>query len=324
MSQRPDDSIAAKCFHPSGKFTPFPLADVETSVAEGFEKADRRYPDRIAVKTGARAESYEQLNKAANRLARALLRRRDAHPRPIALFFHPGVESITAMLAALKAGRCYVPLDPGYSTARSRSILDDCEADLIVTDDENYRAVTKAWGGNVGVLNVDTLPPDLAETNLPKYPAPGTPSFIIYTSGSTGKPKGVLHTHRTVLHTVLSLTNLIHVCAEDRVALLLSYSFSASIRQVFAALLNGAVLLPFDTKREGLAPLIDWLDREAVTLCGFTGSMFREFLFQSAAACPSYSSLRTCFVGSESLSKRDVQLYKVHLPDHVILVANMG
>src|SRR5581483_4188369 len=71
MSQRPDDSIAAKCFHPSGKFTPFPLADVETSVAERFEKAARRYPDRIAVKTGARAESYEQLNKAANRLARA-------------------------------------------------------------------------------------------------------------------------------------------------------------------------------------------------------------------------------------------------------------
>jgi len=122
----------------------------------------------------------------------------------------------------------------------------------------------------------------------------------------------------------MSLTNLVHVCAEDRIALLLSYSSSASIRQLFAALLNGAMLLPFNTKKEGFAPLMDWLDREAVTLCGFTGSMFREFLFQSATARLACSSLRVCFVGSESLSKRDVELYKAHLPDHVILVANMG
>jgi len=324
MHQRPDDSVAAKCFHPSREFTVFPPEDVEISVAERFEKIVRMYPDRVAVKKGSRTETYEQLNKAANRLAHALMRRMEAVSRPIALFFDPGVESITAMLAALKTGQCYVPLDPGHSAARMRSVLEDSEADLIVTDAENYQAVTKVIGGDVPVLNIDTLPPDLAETHLSEYPPPGTPSFIIYTSGSTGKPKGVLHTHRTMLHTVMSLTNLVHVCAQDRVALLLSYSFSASIRQVFAALLNGAVLLPFNTKKEGLAPLIDWLDREAVTLCGFTGSMFREFLFQSAAVRPTYSSLRTCFVGSESLSKRDVQLYKRHLPDHVILVANMG
>jgi len=324
MSARPDDPVASKCFHPSGKFKQFPLQDVETSIAERFEKIARTYPDRVAVKMESRTETYGQLNKAANRVAYAIIRRIDNSSRPIALFFEPGVKSIITMLAALKTGRCYVPLDPGYSAARLRSVLDDSEAAFVVTDAENCGAVSQAIGGSVPVLNLDQLAADLPETNLSDYPSPGTPSFVIYTSGSTGTPKGVLHTHRTALHAAMSLTNLVHVCAEDRIALLLSYSSSASIRQLFAALLNGAMLLPFNTKKEGFAPLMDWLDREAVTLCGFTGSMFREFLFQSATARLACSSLRVCFVGSESLSKRDVELYKAHLPDHVILVANMG
>lgn len=324
MSERPDDAIASRCFHPSGKFIQFRLQDVEMSVAERFEKIVRLYPDRIAVKAGSRTATYEQLNKAANRVAHAISQQSDAHLRPIALLFNPGIDCITTILAALKAGRCYVPLDPGYSAARIRSVLDDSEADLIVTDAENCGAITEAIGGNIRVLNLDELPPGLSETDLSVCLSPDAPSFIIYTSGSTGQPKGVLHTHRTALHAAMSLTNLVHVCAEDRIALLLSYSFSASIRQLFGALLNGGMLLPFNTKKEGLVSMVDWLGREAVTLCGVTGSMFREFLFQSAGARRAYSSLRACFVGSESLSKRDVQLYQTCLPDHVILVANMG
>src|SRR5689334_4306699 len=97
MLERPDDRIASKCFHPSGKFTQFPLQDVETSIAERFEKIVRMYPDRSAVKTRSRTVTYEQLNKAANRVAHAILQRMDAHSRPIALFFEPGIEAITAM-----------------------------------------------------------------------------------------------------------------------------------------------------------------------------------------------------------------------------------
>jgi acyl-CoA synthetase (AMP-forming)/AMP-acid ligase II/acyl carrier protein len=82
--------------------------------------------------------------------------------------------------------------------------------------------------------------------------------------------------------------------------------------------------LPFNLKTEGIAALAEWLETEAVTVCGLTGSMFRQFLCQLADTPKAYSSLRFCFVGSESVSKSDVDLYKLRFPDHTILGANMG
>ena len=184
--------------------------------------------------------------------------------------------------------------------------------------------VAKVIGSGVRVLDIEEPAPGLCEERSNLFPSAHTPSFIIYTSGSTGRPKGVLHTHRTALHAAMALTNLVHVCAEDRIALLLSYSFSASIRQIFAALLNGGLLLPFNTKRDGIAPLVDWLDQEGVTLCGFTGSMLRQLLSQLVDTHRTCPSLRLCLAGSEAVSKNDVDLYKKCLPDHTVLATNMG
>jgi amino acid adenylation domain-containing protein len=324
MAARADDHIRAKCFHPSGNFVEFPREDVERSIPERFEKIVRMYPERLAVKMADRALTYEELNKTANRIAHAIILQVGTSQRPIALFFDPGIEAVAAMLGVLKARKCYVPLDPSFPVSRIRSMLEDSQADLTVTDTENSAMVAKAITSGVRVLNIDDCPPGHREENSKITSSPQTPSFIIYTSGSTGRPKGVLHTHRTALHAAMLLTNLVHVCAEDRIALLLSHSFSASIRQLFGALLNGGMLLPFDTKREGIARLVDWLDQERVTLCGITGSMFRQFLSQlveTNRACP---SLRLCFAGSESVSKNDVDLYKKCLPDHTVLATNMG
>ncbi len=324
MVARADDHIKAKCFHPSGNFVEFLRADVETSIPERFEKIVKIYPERLAVKMADRAVTYEELNKAANRIAQAIILQVGASQLPIALFFDPGIEAVAAMLGALKAGKCYVPLDPSFPVSRIRSMLEDSQADLIVTDAKNSAMVAKAIGSGVRLLDIEDHPSGFWEEHPTLFPSADTPSFIIYTSGSTGRPKGVLHTHRTALHAAMALTNLAHVCAEDRIALLLSYSFSASIRQLFAALLNGGMLLPFNTKKDGMAPLVDWLDQEAVTLCGFTGSMFRQLLSQlvdTHRVCP---SLRVCLAGSEAVSKNDVDLYKKCLPDHTVLVTNMG
>lgn len=325
MTARPDDHIRAKCFHPSGNFVEFRREDVETSIPERFEKIVRMCPDRLAVKMADRALTYQELNKTADRIAHAIvLQVGSSSQRTIALLFDPGIEAVAAMLGALKAGKCYVPLDPSFPVSRIRSMLEDSQADLMVTDSENSAIAREAISGGVRVLDVDDCPPGPFEENSNGFSSPDTPSFIIYTSGSTGRPKGVLHTHRTALHAAIMLTNLVHVCAEDRMALLLSHSFSASIRHLFGALLNGAMLLPFDTKREGIARLVDWLDQERVTLCGFTGSMFRLFLSQLVDTHRVYPSLRLCFVGSESVSKNDVDLYKKCLPDHTVLATNMG
>lgn len=324
MPARSDEPIIAKCFHPSGNFVEFPKEDVERSIPERFEKIVRIYPNRIAIQMSDRVVTYDELNKLANRIAQAVIVQVGTSQRPVSLLLDPGIEAIAVMLGALKAGKCYVPLDPSFPTGTIRAMLEDSQADLVVTNIEKGAMLAPAIGTGVSVLNVDDLPAGRCEEPQKRFLSPHTPSFIIYTSGSTGRPKGVLHTHRTALHTVLSLTNLVHVCAEDRIALLLSHSFSASIRQVFGALLNGGALLPFNTNREGIAPVVNWLAREAVSLCGFTGSMFRHFLLQLVDAKKTYPSLRVCFVGSESISKSDLELYKAWLPDHTLIVANMG
>jgi amino acid adenylation domain-containing protein len=324
MAVRPDDHIRAKCFHPSGKFIEFPREDVETSIPERFQKVVRLYSDRPAVSVADRALTYEQLNNVANTIAHAIILEVGASQQPIALLLDQGIEAVAAMLGILKAGKCYVPLDPTFPLSRIRSILEDSEADLIVTSTETGAIAAKSIGTRVRQLNIDDCSPRMSEEHTEMPLSPETPSFILYTSGSTGRPKGVVHTHRTALHASMLLTNLVHLCAEDRIALALSHGFSASVRYLFGALLTGAVLLPFNLKKEGIAALVEWLDQQAITVCGFTGSMFRQFLSQVADAPKNYPSLRLCFVGSESVSKNDVDLYKTLLPEHTVLATNMG
>ena len=324
MQRRGDEHIRAKCFHPSGRFVEFAKEDIERSIPERFEKIVRTYPDRLAVQVTDRAVSYDQLNRMANTIAHAITLQVGGSEEPVALLLDPGIEAVAAMFGALKAGKCYVPLDPSFPLSRVGSILEDSQAELIVTDSGNRQVLTDSIGRRVRVLNVDECSCDLSQKNTEVFLSPDTPSFILYTSGTTGRPKGVLSTHRTALHAAALLTNLVHLCVEDRIALPLSLSFSASIRFLFGALLNGGVLLPFSLKQEGIASLIDWLNRQTVTVCGLTGSMFREFLSQLADTHKTYSSLRLCFVGSESVSKNDVELYKLRLPDHTILATNMG
>lgn len=318
------EAIHAKCFHPSGKFVAFPKDDVEASIPERFEKIVGVHSDRLAVKMADRALTYDQLNKRANAIAHAIILESGASQQPIALLFDPGIEAVAAMLGALKSGKCYVPLDPSFPLSNISSILENSQAELIVSGTGTAVSVAKAMGNDIRVLNVDNLSSGLSERDLDLAVAPETPAFIIYTSGSTGRPKGVLHTHRTALHAAMILTNLIHVCALDRIALSLSHSFSAAIRQIFGTLLNGAMLLPFDLKREGISDFPEWLDQEAITVCGLTGSMFRQFLSQLADTNKTCSSLRVCFAGSEAVSKNDVDRYKKQLSDHTILATNMG
>jgi len=324
VAVRADENIRAKCFHPSGNFIEFPKEDVETSIPERFEKIVRLYPDRLAVKEANRAITYEELNQKSDLIAHAINHQAGGNKQPIALLFEAGIEAVSAILGALKAGKCYLPLDPSFPAVRMQSMLEDSQADLLVTDRQNRALVTEDIFLNMGVLDVNDCPPSPGGANARIFLPADTPSFIIYTSGSTGRPKGVLQTHRTVLHTVMSLTNLVHFCAEDRLALLMTYSFSASIRQLFGALLNGATLLPFDIKKEGFHHLANWLEQESVTLCGFTGSMFRHFLSHLTGSEKRYGALRVCFVGSESVSKNDIDLYKQCLPDHTVVATNMG
>src|SRR3989304_7784058 len=127
-------SIRAKCFHPSGSFVEFGKEEIEQSIPCRFEEIVRLYSERLAVKVGNRALTYEQLNRVANRIARTILEKRGGGSEPIALVLEHGINVIAAIFAVLKAGKFYVAIDPSFPPERIALIINDSHARVIFTN----------------------------------------------------------------------------------------------------------------------------------------------------------------------------------------------
>ena len=311
------EAIRAKCFHPSGTFIEFPKEEIEQSIPERFEKIVRFYPDRLAVRTKSRALTYDELNKAANRLARAILTQRGQGQEPVALCLRDGVQLITAHLAVLKAGKFSLGLDPSASPDRRAHLLRDSQAALVVTDPETGPIARHGVNREQQVINMDEAVSSTGEQDLGLAISPRDYSYLRYTSGSTGQAKGALKTHRHVIHAVMNATNYFHICAADR-SMLLSRS-SCLGKYAFEVLLNGATLCPFYIADEGLAYLADWLIQEQMTIYNSFPTAFRHFL----SALPgtwNFSKLRLIRLADEPVYRSDVELYRKHFSSDCLFV----
>ena len=163
------------------------------------------------------------------------------------------------MLGALEAGRFYVPLDPALPAARLEAILRTLDAAAIVAGEAWLdRARGLAAGEPVwSSAELDAGPP------APEPAAPVSPddlAYVLFTSGSTGAPKGVMQSHRNVLHNVFKLAGGLAIRADDRLTLLSSPSFGASVSDIYGALLTGASVCPYALAGDGLRRLPEFLD----------------------------------------------------------------
>ena len=317
------EAIRAKCFHPSGMFVEFPKEDIETSIPDRFEQIVRQYAHRSAVKTRDNSLTYDELNKAANRVAHAILTQRGEGEEAVTLLMRNGAPMIAAILGALKAKKSYVPLDPSYPRARLTSILEDSQAGLILTDNKNLCLAKELTLGVCGLLNVDDLDVGLSTENLGLFMSADSVACIFYTSGSTGEPKGVIQAHRNVLHRVMVDTNSFHICPDDRLSLLSSPSYSVSLRNLFGTLLNGASLYAFNIEEEGLAHLADWLIQEKVTIYFSVPTVFHHFT-DKLRESECFGMLRLIYLGGEPTTKKDVELYKKYFSPACILVNSLA
>ena len=122
-------------------------------------------------------------------------------------------------MGVLKAGKCYVPMDPLYPRARIHDILEDSQSSVIVTDSRNRALAGEVAGAGAGIINIDEMDAGISDADLGLSISPGSPNAIYYTSGSTGQPKGVIRVHRNSLHGIMNQTNAYHICAETASAL---------------------------------------------------------------------------------------------------------
>ena len=158
-------AVRAKCFHPTGTFVEFRSEEIEQSIPERFEKIVRKYPDRIAVKIRSHDVSYDDLNRAANRLAHTILARRGEAQEPVALFVKHGVSLIIANLAVLKTGKLSVRLDLAASRSRTAHLLKDSCAALILTDEASHAMASEWATDELSLINMDELDSGLSDQN---------------------------------------------------------------------------------------------------------------------------------------------------------------
>ena len=316
-------AIRAKCFHPTGTFIEFKKEEIEQSIAARFEKIVRQYQSLLALKARDLSITYDELNKAANRVARAILAERGEDNEPVAILVEHGAPVIVAILGVLKAGKIYVMLDALHPGARLRYILKDSQAGIIVTDDKNASLAGGLAENNARLLNIDKSDSIQTRENPELVISPDSLAYIMYTSGSTGQPKGVTQNHRNVLHAIRSYTNNIHVSPEDRLTLLHSCSTGSSLYHLFGSLLNGAALFPFDSKGEGVAPVIRWLLQEEISVFHSVPAFFHNFV-STLTGAEDFPKLRLIHLSAAPASKKDVELYRKYLSPHSICAHTMG
>ena len=270
---------------------------------------------------GGRALTYDQLNRAANRIARAVLKKRGLGSEPIMSLFEHGVEAIIACIGILKTGNILVAVDPSLPSQHIAFMLDDSQARLILTDDKNYLVATRLANGGRHVIAIDSVEENLCTDNLGLRISPDAIAQIRYSSGSAGRPKGIACNHRRFLNSRRQINEVDLIYPDDRMLILRHPS--AATRDVFKGLLVGGVVLPFDIKREGFSRLAEFIKEERISYYSSTTSTFR-YLIQELRDSETLSSVRIVYLDGEALSKREVESYKKHFSEKCLLVNMYG
>jgi amino acid adenylation domain-containing protein len=235
------------------------------------EKQARARPGAKAVSFAGTELSYGELEERSNRLAHVLVGRGAVPDGLVLICLERSLDMVVALLAILKAGAAYVPLDPSLPAERLRFTLADTGASLMVTSRAVAGAVA-AIGLTEGlqVVFIDEMDRELASApgTCPDVPVgPENLAYVIYTSGSTGRPKGVMVEHRGLCNVAAAQQRLLGVGPDTRVLQFASLSFDASLFEISLALASGGtlVLAPAEALLPGLA-LSELLDQERISI----------------------------------------------------------
>ncbi|MEV0948909.1 amino acid adenylation domain-containing protein, partial [Rhodococcus sp. NPDC049939] len=226
-----------------------------TTVPDMFEHQVRSTPDQVAVTCDGEHLTYTQLNENANRWAHHLIHTGAGPEHLIAVALPRSAELITVLLAVLKTGAAYLPLDPNYPSDRTGHILDDAHPHLLITDTTTATGLPTTPIRQIHTDTTDlhhqpTHNPGDTDRTTPLHP--GHPAYLIYTSGSTGTPKGVAVPHTAIANRLDWTQRCYPLTTGDAVLQKTSISFDVSVWELFWPLQVGArlVIAPPDAGRD--------------------------------------------------------------------------
>jgi amino acid adenylation domain-containing protein len=265
----------------------------EVCLKELFEAQAERAPQSVAIVCQDEEASYQELNERANQLAHYLERRGAGVESLVGICMKRNVEMVVALLAVLKAGAAYVPLDPEYPRERLAFIIEDARVSLLLTE-QRLSARLPAQGFEP--LYLDVLREEIAEqgkANLPRRATGENLAYILYTSGSTGRPKGIALTQANAAQFVQWAAGVFSPEALSGVLASTSICFDPSVLELFVPLCFGGRVILVDN---ALA-LMNGADYKEVRLIGTVPTAMAELV--RSGAIP--ETVHTIALGGEAL-----------------------
>ncbi|HEX8694770.1 MAG TPA: non-ribosomal peptide synthase/polyketide synthase, partial [Longimicrobium sp.] len=277
---------------------------------ERFAEQARRTPGAVAVECEGRRLTYAELDARAGRVARALRRRGVGPEERVGVCAERSLDLVVSLLAVLKAGAAYVPLDPGYPAERLAYMVADAGVRRVLAQGGHGAELA---GSGAELLEVERLaeePEGEAPADAPA--APDNLAYVIYTSGSTGRPKGVMITHRHVARLFAATGPWYGFGADDVWTLFHSFAFDFSVWEMWGALLHGGRLVVPSYEVSRTPEAFHALVRDAgVTVLNQTPSAFRQYARVEGEAAargePRAEALRLVVFGGEALEMRSLR-----------------
>jgi amino acid adenylation domain-containing protein len=277
-----------------------------------FEEQAARTPDAVAVVFEGQELTYQELNIQANQLAHYLQSLGVNSEVLVGIYLERSLLVIVGLLAVLKAGGAYIPLDPDYPQQRLTYMAEDAQISLLLTQESLLDSLPVE---DVGVIVLDKLAEILTVQSLENPVSKVIPEnllCVLYTSGSTGKPKGVMLTHEALVNHSWGISEVFGLTESDRVLQFASFGFDVAAEEIFPTWLKGGtVVLRPGQMFATLTDFANFIEQESLTLLNITPAYWHEWALavsQSLATVP--SSLRVVAVGGDAVLPETVNIWR--------------
>ena len=265
----PEPDLILKTFrHPAKDFR------WKMTVKELFEEAAATYSKNIAVRFRDQSITYHELNRRSNKLARWLIAAGACRDEIIGLLFYPSLEMMIGILAVLKSGAAYLPIEPDLPDSRIKYLISDSKVNLLIRGSET---TLKSPASLTEIIIGREPPVALNDQNPDIQIVPDSLAYCVYTSGSTGNPKGVLVEHRQLLTYLNAFNDYFAPNSRDVFLQQASYSFDAFVEEMYPVLLTGGTIavLPRDLAKDPVR-FRDYAVRCRVTMISATPLLLNE------------------------------------------------
>ncbi|MBR3255666.1 MAG: amino acid adenylation domain-containing protein [Clostridia bacterium] len=284
----------------------------DKTIAQVFEKQAELKPNKPAIVFENEIITYKQFNEKANKLAHYLQNNGvQAHDK-VVILAEKSIDLYVSIMAILKIGALYVPVDIEYPEERIKLIIEDCKPKCVIIDKKHTNLINYENKCTLPLQNIEKYSSKNVECKIKSEDG----AYIIYTSGSTGKPKGVVVPNRGVVRLVKN-TNYIEFKENDRILQNIAVVFDASTFAIFGSFLNGLTLYPINKEKLLDFPYLEkFIKENNISIINSTVSFFNKLIEYNPKF---FEKTRSVLIGGEQVLPKTVNIFRKNNPNSEIV-----